>query len=161
MSDALVIRDARPGDEDAIVALLREFAEFEKLTHKFRLTREIIARDFIGARRRVQCDVAEWDGGVAGVMIWYRIYGTFEACPALFLEDLFVRPAFRRRGIGKGLLRQLVRCAREEGANRIDWSVLDWNTPAMDFYDEIGAHAVPEWRVYRLGADAFHRLADA
>ena len=160
MSGALAIRDARPGDEDAIHALLREFAEFEKLTHKFRLTREIIARDFIGDRRRVQCDVAEWDGAVAGVMIWYRTYGTFEASPALFLEDLFVRPAFRRRGIGKGLLRQLVRYAREEGANRIDWSVLDWNTPAMDFYDEIGAHAVPEWRVYRLGADSFHRLAD-
>ena len=86
MSGALVIRDARPGDEDAILALLMEFAEFEKLTHKFRLTPEVIARDFMGDRRRAQCDVAEWDGAVVGVMIWYRIYGTFEACPALFLE---------------------------------------------------------------------------
>jgi len=161
VSAGLVIRDARPGDEDAILALLMEFAEFEKLTHKFRLTREIVSRDFIGDRRRVQCDVAEWDAAPAGVMIWYRIYGTFEACPALFLEDLFVRPAFRRRGIGKGFLRQLVRYAIEDGANRIDWSVLDWNTPAMAFYDDIGARAVPDWRVYRLGADAFHRLADA
>jgi GNAT superfamily N-acetyltransferase len=161
VSDALVIRDARPGDEDAILGLLTEFAAFEELTHKFRLTREIISRDLMGDRRRVQCDVAECDGALAGVMVWYRIYGTFEARPALFLEDLFVRPAFRRRGIGKAFLRELVRYALEEGANRIDWCVLDWNTPAMDFYDEIGAHAVPEWRVYRLGADAFHRLADA
>ncbi len=161
MSDSFVIRDARPGDEDAILALLREFAEFEKLMHKFRITRDIIARDLMGDRRRVQCDVAECDGVLAGVMIWYRIYGTFEACPALFLEDLFVRPEFRRRGIGKGLLAQLVRYAIDEGANRIDWCVLDWNTPAMDFYDEIGAHAVSDWKVYRLGADAFHRLVDA
>jgi GNAT superfamily N-acetyltransferase len=161
VSDPLLIRDACPGDEDAILAMLREFAEFEKLTHKFHITCEAISRDLMGDKRRVQCDVAEWDGVLAGVMIWYRIYGTFEARPALFLEDLFVRPAFRRRGIGKGLLRRLVRYARDEGVNRIDWSVLDWNTPAMDFYDEIGAHAVSDWRVYRLGADAFHRLADA
>jgi len=161
VSDAFVIRDARAGDEDAIFALLKEFAEFEKLMHKFRITRDIIARDLMGDRRRVQCDVAECEGVLAGVMIWYRIYGTFEACPALFLEDLFVRPEFRRRGIGKGLLVQLVRYAIEEGANRIDWCVLDWNTPAMDFYDEIGARAVSEWKVYRLGADAFRRLADS
>jgi GNAT superfamily N-acetyltransferase len=159
VSDPLVIRDARHGDEDAILALLLEFAAFEKLTHKFRLSCEIISRDFMGERRRVQCDVAQWDGVVVGVKIWYRIYGTFEARPALFLEDLFVRPPFRRRGIGKGLVRQLVRYALEEGANRIDWSVLDWNTPAMEFYDEIGAQAVSDWRVYRLGPDALERLA--
>jgi len=161
VSGALVIRDACPGDEDAILALLRAFAEFEKLAHKFQLTREVVARDFMGDRRRVQCDVAAWDGALVGVMIWYRIYGTFEARPALFLEDLFVRPAFRGRGIGKGLLGQLVSYAREEDANRIDWCVLDWNKPAMDFYDDIGARAVPEWCPYRLGAEAFHRLADA
>ena len=161
MSDALVIRDARSGDEAAIHALLWEFAEFEKLTHKFHLTREIISRDFIGERPRVQCDVAEWDGALVAVMIWYRMYGTFSASPALFLEDLYVRPAFRRRGIAKALLRRLVRFAREEGANRIGWLVLDWNTQAMDFYDRIGARPVPEWRIYSWDADAFHRLADA
>ena len=161
MSDALVIRDARSGDEAAIHALLWEFAEFEKLTHKFHLTREIIARDFIGERRRVQCDVAEWDGALVAVMIWYRMYGTFSASPALFLEDLYVRPAFRRRGIAKALLRRLVRYAGEEGASRIGWFVLDWNTQAMDFYDRIGARLVPDWRVYSLDADAFDQLADA
>jgi GNAT superfamily N-acetyltransferase len=161
VSDALVIRDARIGDEATIHALLREFAEFEKLAHKFHLTPEVISRDLMGEERRVQCDVAEWDSAIVGVMVWYRIYGTFEACPALFLEDLFVRPAFRRRGIARALLQQLVRYARTEGANRIDWSVLDWNAAAMDFYDRIGARPVPDWRIYRLSADAFHRLAEA
>ena len=161
MSDALVIRDARRGDEVAIHALLWEFAEFENLTHRFQITREVIARDFIGEKRRVQCDVAEWDGAIVGVMIWFRTYGTFSACPALFLEDLYVRPEFRRRGIAKALLRQLVHYARGENANRIGWFVLDWNTHAMDFYDRIGARLVPDWRIYSLGADAFDRLADA
>ena len=161
MSGALVIRDARLGDEAAIHALLWEFAEFEKLTHKFQLTRELISRDFIGEQRRVQCDVAEWDGALVAVMIWYRMYGTFSASPALFLEDLYVRPEFRRRGIAKALLRQLVGYAGEEGANRIGWFVLDWNAPAMEFYDRIGARPAPEWRIYSWDAEAFRRLADA
>jgi ribosomal protein S18 acetylase RimI-like enzyme len=157
----LAIRDARPGDEGVIHALLWEFAEFEKLTDKFRLTTEAISRDFMGEKRRVQCDVAEWDGALVAVMIWYRMYGTFSAQPGLFLEDLYVRPEFRRRGIAKALLRQLVHYARREEANRIGWFVLDWNTSAMDFYDRIGARAVPEWRIYSLDAYAFDRLADA
>jgi diamine N-acetyltransferase len=161
VSTSPVIRDARLGDEDSIYALLWEFAEFEKLTHKFHLTPDVISRDLIGDRRRVHCDVAEWHGALVGVMIWYRMYGTFAARPALFLEDLFVRPAFRRRGIAKALLQQLVRYAGEEGANRIGWFVLDWNTPAMEFYDRIGARLVPEWRIYSWDADAFQRLADA
>lgn len=161
MSGALVIRDARPGDEAAIHALLWEFAEFEQLTHKFHLTPEVVSRDLMGDRRRVQCDVAEWDGALVAVMIWYRMYGTFSASPALFLEDLYVHPEFRRRGIAKALLKQLVRYAGEVGASRIGWFVLDWNTPAMDFYDKIGARADSEWRIYSWDADAFHRLADA
>ena len=161
MSAALLIRDARRGDEAAIYALLREFAEYEKLTDNFRLTPEAISRDLMGEQRRVQCDVAEWDGALVAVMIWYRMYGTFAARPALFLEDLYVRPEFRRRGIAKALLRQLVDYAREEGANSIGWFVLDWNSLAMDFYDRIGARAVPEWRIYRWASHAFDQLADA
>jgi GNAT superfamily N-acetyltransferase len=160
VSEALVIRVAQRGDEAAIHALLREFAEFEKLTDKFHLTTEIISRDFIGDKRRVQCDVAGLGGELVGVMIWYRIYGTFSARSLLFLEDLYVLPEFRRRGIAKALLRHLVHCARAENASRIGWFVLDWNKAAMDFYDRIGAHLVPDWRIYSLDSDAFHRLAD-
>ena len=159
MSGALVIRDARSGDEAAIHAMLFELAVFEKLTDKFRLTPEVISRDLMGGRRRVQCDVAEWQGDPVAVMVWYRMYGTFSASAALFLEDLYVRPEFRRRGIAKALLRHLVRYARDEGANSIGWFVLDWNTPARDFYDGIGARADSEWRIYRWNADAFDRLA--
>ena len=107
MTSLLHIREARTGDEDAIFAMLWEFAEFEKLTHTFRLTREIIARDFMGARRRVECDVAKWEGKPAGLMIWYRIYSTFQAAPIFYLEDIFVEPKFHRRGIGTAFLRHL------------------------------------------------------
>ena len=161
MSDALVIRDARAGDEDVILALLFEFAQFERLTEKFRLTRERIARDFIGRERRVQCDVAEWDGTIAGVMIWYRSYATFAASPGLYLEDLFVRPEFRRRGIGKAFLERLARYATEDGADRIDWCVLDWNRAAIEFYENLGARQISDWQIYRLGAAALERLAKA
>jgi diamine N-acetyltransferase len=161
VSDALVIRDARLGDEDAILVLLFEFAQFERLTEKFRLTRERIARDFIGRERRVQCDVAEWDGAIAGVMIWYRSYATFAASPGIYLEDLFVRSEFRRRGIGNAFVERLARYAAEEGADRIDWCVLDWNRVAIEFYENLGARQVSDWQIYRLGAEALARLTKA
>jgi len=161
VSDALLIRDARAGDEAAILSLLWQFAEFEKLTHKFRLTAETVSRDLIGYERRVQCEVAEWDGALVGVMIWYRTYGTFQARCGLYLEDLFVLPEFRGRGIGTAFLRRLAQHARREGANRIDWCVLDWNSPAMEFYEGLGARPVSDWRFYSLSGDAFDRLADA
>ena len=154
-----VIRDARAGDEDAILALLRAFAEFEKLDHLFRLTREIIARDFMGERRRVQCDVAEMDGAVCGAMVWYRIYGTFAAAPAIYLEDIYVDPAQRRRGIGMGFLTHLARKALAEGVSRIDWCVLDWNRPAIDFYERLGASRAKDWLVYRLTDEALQNVA--
>ena len=140
-----MIRDARAGDEAAIYALLRNLPSSRNSRTDSDLTPEIIARDFMGEQnRRVQCEVAEWDGALVGVMIWFRTYGTFSA-RRLFLEDLFVRPEFRRRGIAKGVLRQLGPLrASHENANRIDWFVLDWNRPAMDFYDRIGAR--PAWR---------------
>ena len=159
MSTPLRIRDAQSGDEDAIVACLREFAEFERLTHIFRLTPEIVSRDFIGERRRVQCDLAEWDGAFAGLMIWFRAYATFSAVPALFLEDIFVMPQFRRRGIGTAFLRHLARRARAEGAAHIDWAVLDWNTDAIEFYLRLGAPATKDWRICRLTGEALERLA--
>ena len=159
MSDALVIRDARLGDEDAILVLLFEFAQFERLTEKFRLTRERIARDFIGRERRVQCDVAEWDGAIAGVMIWYRSYATFAASPGIYLEDLFVRPAQRGRGIGKALLANLAQQCVANSWSRLQWSVLDWNTPSIEFYKSLGAVLMDEWTVCRVSGPALTALA--
>ena len=158
---ALVIRDARPGDEDVILAFLRDFAEFEKLTHTFRLTREIIARDFMGAQRRVQCDVAEWEGRPAGLTIWFRNYSTFQAAPIFLLEDIYVALEFRRRGIGTALLKHLARRAVDENAARIDWVVLGWNATAIDFYTRIGARLADDWRVCHMSGDALAALAKA
>ena len=156
---ALVIREARPGDEEVILGFLRDFAAFEKLTHTFRLTREIVARDFMGAQRRVQCDVAEWNGKPAGLAIWLRNYGTFAAAPVFLLEDIYVAPEYRRRGIATALFKHLAKRAKAENAIRIDWVVLDWNTHAIDFYSRMGAELVQDWRVCRLGADAIAALA--
>jgi GNAT superfamily N-acetyltransferase len=154
-----VVRDARAGDEHAILALLYAFAKFEKLTHTFRLTPEAISQDFMGAGRRVQCDVAEGDGTIFGVMVWYRIYGTFAAAPAIYLEDIYVDPAQRRRGIGRAFLTYLARRAVSEGVTRIDWAVLDWNRPAMSFYDRLGARQVDDWLIYRLTGEPLQSMA--
>ena len=159
MSDSLVIRGARPGDQGAIVDCLRDFAAFEHLGHTFRLTPAIVARDFMGADRKVQCDLAEWNGAFAGLMVWFRTYATFRAMPLLFLEDIFVRPEFRRRGIGRAFFRHLAQIARAEGAARIDWVVLDWNTHAIQFYKSIGAPIVKDWRVCNLQGESLERLA--
>src|SRR6185436_11060379 len=115
--------------------------------------------DFIGERRRVICDIAEVDGAIAGVMIWWRTYATFSASPGIYLEDLYVRPRFRRRGIGKALLKRLARYAEDDGANHIHWFVLDWNRAAGQFYESLGAIRANEWELYRLGPEALARLA--
>ena len=156
----IVIRNARAGDEDAILSLLRDFAEFEKLSHTFKLTREIIARDFLGEHARVNCDVAEWNGAIAGVMVWYRTYGTFEATPYLYLEDIYVRPEFRRCGIGRAFLKRLAQHALSEGVPRIDWIVLDWNAAAIDFYRGLGAKLAEEWRFCGVRGSALRDLAE-
>jgi GNAT superfamily N-acetyltransferase len=157
----LAIREARGGDEDTIFAFLKAFADFEKLTPMFRLTHEIIARDFLSERRRLQCEIAEWDGVPAGLMIWIRTYATFLAAPALYIEDLYVDPQFRRRGIGRALLTRLAQQAIAEGAIGIEWCVLDWNARAIQFYDSIGAPVAREWRICRLRSDALRSLAAA
>ena len=157
----LTVRDARSGDEDALLKLLREFAEFERLTHLFQLTPGIITRDFIGRDRRVTCAVAEWDGTLIGVMTWFYSYRTFAAKFGIFLEDLYVKPEFRRRGIAKTMMQHLAQRALGEGADRIDWCVLDWNRNAADFYLRLGAKSAPEWQTYGLDANALARLAKA
>ena len=161
MSAGLVIRDARPGDEAVILALLKEFAEFEQLTHLFKVTSEIIRRDFISDSRRVKCSVAEWNGAIVGLMTWFHSYRTFDAKSGIYLEDLFVRPDHRQRGIAKAMIKDLARRALDEGSDRIDWCVLDWNRNAIDFYQALGAKHAPEWQIYGLDADALARLAKA
>jgi GNAT superfamily N-acetyltransferase len=152
------IRRAVSGDEEVIVELLGELAAYEKLTHKFKITRDIAARDFIGEHAPLKVDLLFEGDRPAGIATWYFIYSSFAAGRGLYLEDLFVRPHFRGRGFGKALLAHLARLAREANAVKITWAVLDWNKPSIAFYESLGAEPVREWYVYSLSGDALTRL---
>jgi GNAT superfamily N-acetyltransferase len=153
------IRRARPGEEELILALLFELADYEKLLDKFHITAEVIRRDYLGEQPLLNCDLLLEGDVPAGTATWYWMYSSFAARRAIYLEDLYVRPAFRGRGYGKSLLAHLARTAVDAGAERVDWSVLDWNKPSIDFYDSLGARAVTGWYVYRLEAEALEKLA--
>ena len=152
------IRSAKSGDEDIILALLYELAEYEKLTDKFHITREIIARDYLCENPPIQCDLAYEGGKPAGIATWYWTYTSFAAMRGIFLEDLFVRPEFRGRGYGKALLANLAKHAVKANAGRVEWSVLDWNEPSIQFYESLGAERVDGWYIYRLGGKNLEKL---
>jgi GNAT superfamily N-acetyltransferase len=156
---APTVRAARAGDEDAIVALLRDLAIYERLEHRFRLTRETAARDMLGATPAVRCALAFLDDAPAGVMTWYFIYSSFLGARGIYLEDFFIRPELRRRGAGRALLASLAKTAVESGAVRIEWAVLTWNRPAIDFYESVAAQCVDDWHIYRLTGEALHNLS--
>jgi GNAT superfamily N-acetyltransferase len=157
----LSIRRAQAGDEALILALLRELAEYEKLLDVFHVTQDVIARDYLGAQPLVQCDLAFAGDVPVGVMTWYWTYASFAAKRAIYLEDLFVRPAARGKGHGKALLVHLAKTGAAVGAQRVEWSVLDWNKPSIEFYDSLGARPVSGWYVYRLEGEALKTLGGA
>jgi GNAT superfamily N-acetyltransferase len=148
------IRRASAGDEGIIVAMLRELAEFEKLDHRFTLDKAQLARDLFGAERAAICDLAFAGGEPAGIALWFWSYRSFRAERGVFIEDLFVRPAFRGRGLGKALLAHLA----AQGA-RLEWRVLDWNEKALAFYRGLDAAPLQDWLVYQLEGEALKRLA--
>ncbi|MEI9991201.1 MAG: GNAT family N-acetyltransferase [Rhizomicrobium sp.] len=152
------IRRARAGEEDIVLALLRELAEYEKLTDVFHVTREAIRRDYLCDSPLLNCDLLLDAGEPAGLATWYWMYSSFAARRAIYLEDLFVRPAFRGRGHGKALLAHLAKTAVAAGAARVDWSVLGWNKPSIDFYESLGARPNEGWLVYRLEGAALAKL---
>jgi len=155
----LMIRAGASGDENIVHALLYELAQYEKLTDRFLLTPKIIAQDFFGSDAACFCDLAFLDGAAVGVMIWYPIYMSFSASRGLFLEDLFVRPACRGRGVGKALLAHLAKRALVERHPAIGWLVLDWNQPSIDFYESLRAERAKGWFSYRLSGEALEDLA--
>ncbi len=158
MNVPFTIRAAQSGDEDLILTLLKELAEYEKLTDKFKITREIIARDFLGERAALRVDLLYDGDKPSGIATWYFTYNSFAAARGIFLEDLFVRPQYRGRGYGKALLAYLAQQAAQTGAVRIEWSVLDWNKPSIDFYESIGAKRLEGWFNFRLDGEALTRL---
>ena len=155
----LAIRVARPEDTASICALICELADYEKLRHEVDATEHDIARDLFGASPRVFAEVAEWNGEIAGFSLWFYNYSTFRGRHGLYLEDLYVRPVFRGHGIGKALIVNLAKRCVAEGLARFQWSVLDWNTPSIEFYKSLGAKITPEWLGCRVEGEALEKLA--
>jgi GNAT superfamily N-acetyltransferase len=156
----LTIRPGKAGDEDAILGLLRELAQYEKLTDRFRLTREILARDFFGANPGCCSALAHLGNEPVGIMTWYPTYASFSAMRTIHLEDLYLQPSRRGKGHGKKMLAWLSKHAIDTGAGAITWFVLDWNKPSIDFYDSLRAEPTEGWLSYRLAGDALEDLAD-
>ena len=153
------IRPARAGDEGSIVTLLRELAVYERLENRFQLTPEMIARDFFCEPPAVRCELAFVGTHQAGIMTWYSTYSSFTGTRGIHLEDFYVRPGMRRRGIGRALLGRLAKHALEIRAARIEWAVLKWNQPAIAFYESVHAERVDDWHVFRLVGKTLANLA--
>ncbi len=155
---SLTIRPAAPGDEALVLSFIRDLAEYEKLLDSVVASEDSVRGALFGVHPRVFCDIAEQDGEPAGFALWFYNYSTFLARHGIYLEDLFVKPAFRGRGIGKALLVHLAQRAVREGCGRLEWSVLDWNAPSIAFYQSLGARPLDGWTVYRLAGDALKAL---
>ena len=156
---AVSIRAARPGEAALVLSFVRELAEYEKLSHEVDATEEMIAAALFGPSPSVFCDLAEWDGQAVGFALWFNTFSSFRGRKGIWLEDVFVRPAYRGRGIGQALLRRLARRCADEGWTRFEWSVLDWNEPAISFYRAQGAELLDGWTICRVTGDALDRLA--
>jgi GNAT superfamily N-acetyltransferase len=156
---SLAIRPARAGDAALVLQFVRELAVYEKLLHECEATEAMIDAALFGPQPRISCDLAEWDGAPVGFALWFLNFSTFSGRSGIYLEDLFVRPDFRGRGIGKALMAHLARRCIAEGWGRLQWSVLDWNTPSIDFYKSLGGVLMDEWTVVRVSGDALERLA--
>jgi GNAT superfamily N-acetyltransferase len=155
----LEIRPAKPADLRLILTFVRELADYEKLSAAVDASPEHVSAVLFVPDPSVFCDIAELYGEPAGFVIWFRNFSSFRGRHGIYLEDLFVRPAFRGKGIGKALMRRLaLRCVRE-GWTRFEWAVLDWNKPSVDFYRSIGADVMDEWRICRLSGPALATFA--
>jgi GNAT superfamily N-acetyltransferase len=155
----LNIRNARADDIPLILQFIRELAEYERAPEQAVATAEDIRRDGFSANPKFRVLIAEWGGEAAGFALFFYHYSTWLGRPTLFLEDVFVRPRFRGKGIGKTLLLRLAKVAVEEGCGRFEWQVLDWNTPAIEFYQSLGARVMKEWLTMRVSGDELVRLA--
>jgi len=159
VSSPLRIEPATPGDVPVILDFIRQLAEYEKLSHMVVATEENIHQHVFGANPVAEVLLAYWEEAPVGFALYFRNFSTFLGQAGIYLEDLFVEPAQRGKGIGKALLARLASIALERGYGRVEWAVLDWNTPSIEFYRSLGAVPLDEWTVYRLTGDALARLA--
>jgi len=156
----LTLRPAGPDDIPLILAFIHELAEYERAPEQAVAKPEDIQRYLFGPQPLAYAVMAHWDGAPAGFALWFYNFSTWEGRPALYLEDLFVRPVFRSKGIGKALLKHLAAIALAQGCTRYVWQVLDWNTPSLDFYKAMGATVLHEWLTCRVEGEALKRLAE-
>ena len=155
----LTIRAATTADASTVADLVRELADYEKLRHEARATPEDFLRELESANPVIRVLLAEWQGQPAGFALYFFNFSTFVGRKGLYLEDLFVRPAMRKHGIGRALLRALARIARDEKCGRMEWAVLDWDEPALRFYKSLDARPMTEWIVHRLTPVEIGKLA--
>jgi GNAT superfamily N-acetyltransferase len=151
------IRPATPADVPIMLAFIHELAEFEREPHSVKMTEEQLLEDGFGNDPQYECRIAEWDGVPAGWALFFPIYSTWQG-RGVHLEDLFVRLTFRGRGIGKALLRSVAALAVDRGCKRLQWEVLNWNTPAIEFYRGIDATMLDDWRLMRVNGAALNAL---
>lgn len=158
---SIAIRAAVKADNALIFSLVRELADYEKLSGEVDATPEAIAAALFARDPRLFCDIAEWNGEPAGFAVWFLNFSTFRGRHGIYLEDIFVRPAFRGKGIGKALMARLAKRCIDEGWKRLEWAVLDWNSPSIAFYTGLGAQIMNEWKICRLSGPALASFADA
>jgi diamine N-acetyltransferase len=154
------IRPSVPGDEALILSFIRDLADYEKLSRDVVATETDVRAKLFCENPRAFCDIVEVAGEPAGFAVWFFNFSTFLGKHGFYLEDLFVRPAFRGKGLGKALLTHLARRAAAQGCGRLEWAVLDWNQPSIDFYKSLGAHCVDGWHIFRLEGEALRRLGE-
>ncbi|HMP79832.1 MAG TPA: GNAT family N-acetyltransferase [Pirellulaceae bacterium] len=157
----VIIRFAQPTDVDTILTFIRELAEYEKMSDQVVATDQELQGTLFGERPAAEALICEWSGDPVGFAVFFHNYSTFRGRPGLYLEDLYVRPVWRGRGLGRALLQRLALIAVERGCPRMEWSVLDWNQPAIDFYQSLGALPLNDWTVFRLTGESLRRAAQA
>jgi GNAT superfamily N-acetyltransferase len=155
----LVIRAAQPEDVKTIRKLIQGLAEYEHEPQAAEATEDDLLRDGFGAEPKFRCLIAEWEGAPVGFALYFYNYSTWKGRPGIYLEDLFVWPEYRGKGIGKALLLHVARIAAAEHCGRYEWQVLDWNTPAIEFYEALGAKQMKQWLPMRVEGDALLELA--
>lgn len=152
------IRPARLGEEGIILQLIKDLAEYERAPHEVEATENEITQSIFADEPKVFCDLVDIDGEIAGMAIWFLNYSTWQGKHGIYLEDLFIKPEYRGRGFGKALLQHLAKKCNENGYGRFQWWVLDWNSPAIEFYRSLGAEAMDEWTVYRVSGEPLKNL---
>jgi len=154
------IRPARQEEVGIVLQLIHDLAVYEKAPNEVEATEKELLETIFSSDPKVFCDLVEVDGEIAGMAIWFLNYSTWQGKHGIYLEDLFVKPEFRGRGYGKALLKHLAKICDEKGYGRFQWWVLDWNSPAIEFYRSLGAVAMDEWTVYRVSGQALKDLGN-